>query len=93
LNFKGKKTLVVGMGKTGMALVSFLLKEGAQVMVSDSRDINDLKDMVSNFKDGAGLPLVLEGGSHSPDFFLKADMVLVSPGIPLDIPALKAARG
>ena len=37
--------------------------------------------------------MILEGGGHSPDFFLTADMVVVSPGIPLDIPALKAVRG
>ena len=91
MNFQGKKILVVGLGKTGMALVSFLLKEGARVMISDSREISELKEMLSNFK-GASPPLVLEGGGHRTDFFLSADMVLVSPGIPLDIPALKAVR-
>lgn len=82
---------MVGLGKTGMALVSFLLNEGAQVMISDSREISELKEMVSSF-DRVDPPLILEGGGHSPEFFLKADMVAVSPGIPLDIPALKAVR-
>lgn len=91
MNFHGKKTLVVGLGKTGMALASFLLNEGAQVMVSDSRELSELKEMVSAFN-WAGPSLVLEGGGHRTDFFLKADVVLVSPGIPLDIPALKAVR-
>jgi len=83
---------VVGLGKTGMALVSFLLGQGAEVMVSDSRKISELQELVSPFK-GVGLPMVLEGGVHSPGFFETADMVLVSPGIPLDTPALDAARG
>ncbi|MCG6537471.1 MAG: UDP-N-acetylmuramoyl-L-alanine--D-glutamate ligase, partial [Syntrophales bacterium LBB04] len=74
-----------------MALVTFLLKEGAQVMISDSRELSELKEMVSAFSE-AGPSLVLEGGGHRTDFFLTADMVLVSPGIPLDIPALKAVR-
>jgi UDP-N-acetylmuramoylalanine--D-glutamate ligase len=91
LEFQGKKILVVGLGKTGMALVSFLLREGAEVMISDSREISELKEMVSHFE-RVDPPLVLEGGGHSPEFFLKADMVAVSPGIPLDIPALKAVR-
>jgi len=75
-----------------MALVSFLLGQGAEVMVSDSRKISELQEMVSPFK-GIGLPLILEGGGHSPSFFSTANMVLVSPGIPLDTPALNAARG
>jgi UDP-N-acetylmuramoylalanine--D-glutamate ligase len=91
LDFQGKKILVVGMGKTGMALVSFLLSQGAEVMISDSREISELKEIVSPF-DGIGLPLILEGGGHSPAFFLKADLVAVSPGIPLEIPALKVVR-
>jgi UDP-N-acetylmuramoylalanine--D-glutamate ligase len=91
LDFQGKKILVVGLGKTGMALVSFLLRQGAEVMVSDSRKISELQEMVSPFK-GIGFPLVLEGGGHSTAFFLTADVVLVSPGIPLDTPALNAAR-
>jgi UDP-N-acetylmuramoylalanine--D-glutamate ligase len=91
LDFQGKKILVVGLGKTGMALVSYFLGQGAQVMISDSREISELKELVSPFE-GVGIPLILEGGGHSPAFFLKADMVAVSPGIPLDIPALKAVR-
>src|SRR4030042_1225060 len=91
LNFKNKKVLVVGLGKTGITLVSFLLGQGAEVMSSDSREISEMKEMVVLFK-GVGFPLILEGGGHSPTFFLKADTVAVSPGIPLDIPALKAVR-
>ena len=91
MDFKDKKILVVGLGKTGMSLTSFLLKQGAQVMVSDLRERSEVEKRVSDFK-GIGLPLVLEGGGHSRGFFLKAQMVLVSPGIPLDIPALKAVR-
>lgn len=82
---------MVGLGKTGMALVSFLLRQGAQVLVSDSRQLTEIQKQLSEH-DEIGLPLILEAGGHSSDFFLKADMVLVSPGIPLDIPALKAAQ-
>lgn len=91
MNFQGKKILVVGLGKTGMTLVSFLLRQGAQVMVSDSRELPEVEKMVSPFK-GIGLPLILEGGGHRVPFFLTADQVVVSPGIPLDLPALKAVE-
>lgn len=92
LDFQGKKSLVVGLGKTGMTLAAFLLQEGAQVFVSDSRPLAELKKSAVPLE-GMGLPLTLEGGGHSISFFLKAEVILVSPGIPLDLPALKAAEG
>lgn len=82
---------MVGLGKTGIALVSFLLRQGAQVLVSDSRQLTEIQKQVSEH-DEIGRSLILEAGGHSSAFFLKPDMVLVSPGIPLDIPALKAAQ-
>ncbi len=82
---------MVGLGKTGMALIAFLVRQGAQVLVSDSLDLNEIKKRVSEIK-AIRFPLILEGGGHSPAFFLKADMVLVSPGIPLDLPALRAVQ-
>ncbi|MGC1403128.1 MAG: UDP-N-acetylmuramoyl-L-alanine--D-glutamate ligase [Thermodesulfobacteriota bacterium] len=82
---------MIGLGKTGVSLITFLLRQGAQVMVSDIRQLTEVERLVSDFK-GIGLPLILEGEGHSRAFFLKAHMVLVSPGIPLDIPALKAVR-
>jgi UDP-N-acetylmuramoylalanine--D-glutamate ligase len=91
LNYNGQKILVVGLGKTGMAMVSFLLRQGAQVFVSDSRELPEIEKMVSPFK-GVGPPLIVEGGGHSISFFLQADLVVVSPGIPLDLPALTAVE-
>jgi UDP-N-acetylmuramoylalanine--D-glutamate ligase len=82
---------VVGLGKTGMALVTFLLNHGAQVSISDARELSDLREAASPFLE-KGFPLEMEGGGHSPSFFQKAELVLVSPGIPLDLPALRAVR-
>ena len=39
----------------------------------------------------AASPLLIEGGGHTVDFFLRADLILVSPGIPLELLPLKAA--
>ncbi|MEW6186814.1 MAG: UDP-N-acetylmuramoyl-L-alanine--D-glutamate ligase [Thermodesulfobacteriota bacterium] len=91
LIFKNKKTLVVGLGKTGMALVSFVLGQGARVLVSDSREVSEIEALLAPFL-AKGASLVWEGGGHSEVFFSKAEVILVSPGIPLDLPALEAAR-
>jgi len=82
---------VVGLGKTGMSLVTFLLNQGAEVSVSDTRELPALQKALSSFLE-KGYSLELEGGGHSLPFFQKAEMVLVSPGIALDLPALRAVE-
>jgi predicted dinucleotide-binding enzyme len=60
--------VVVGLGKTGTALVTFLLNQGAQVAVSDSRDLSDLAQALSPFKE-RGFLLDLEGGGGMGSLF------------------------
>lgn len=91
LVFKDRRVLIVGLGKTGLALVSFALKEGARVRISDQQAPDRIKALTAPFTE-AGHSLIWEGGGHSLEFFTEADLILVSPGIPLDLPALEAAR-
>jgi UDP-N-acetylmuramoylalanine--D-glutamate ligase len=90
LDFSGKKILVVGLGKTGLALTEYLKRQGSRVLVSDSRSRAELETLVPN-DPKVTPPWFIEGGGHTVDFFLQADLILVSPGIPLDILPLKAA--
>ena len=91
MELKGKKVLVAGLGKTGLALVSLLMEHGAEVLVSDTRERSGLEEQRKAFQ-GKGLPVVMEGGGHTEAFFNQADLILLSPGIPLDLPALAQAR-
>ena len=88
MELSGKKILVVGLGKTGLALTEFLKRQGARIMVSDARGREELESLLN-----AEPAVLIEGGGHTVDFFLQADQILVSPGIPLDLLPLKAARG
>jgi UDP-N-acetylmuramoylalanine--D-glutamate ligase len=90
LDFNGKKTLIVGLGKTGLALAEYLKRQGSRVLVSDSRAREELEPLIPSDPEGTP-PWFIEGGGHTVDFFLQADLILVSPGIPLDILPLKAA--
>lgn len=90
MDFSEKKILVVGLGKTGLALTNYLKRQGARVLVSDSRSRDELETLVPNDPDVTP-PWFIEGGGHTVDFFLQADLILVSPGIPLDILPLRAA--
>jgi UDP-N-acetylmuramoylalanine--D-glutamate ligase len=90
LDFSGKKILVVGLGKTGLALTEYLKRQGSRVLVSDSRSREELEPLRPSDPE-ATPPWFIEGGGHTVDFFLQADLILVSPGIPLELLPLKAA--
>ena len=78
-------TLVVGMARSGVAAAQLLQSRGRPVFVTDSG-----KPGASAELDALGIPW--EAGGHKVDRFLKADEIVVSPGVPLNIPPLKAAR-
>lgn len=84
LQFKGK-TLVVGLGLTGMSVVRFLAARGESIAVTDSRDIPPgLDTLKTDFPDVARFT-----GGFDKKAFLSADRLIVSPGISLDEPLIK----
>lgn len=88
MNLKGKKVLVVGLGKTGEAVFDFLLPRGAQVKVSEKKSPEELGSKVSFWKHKG---VMVEAGKHEPKSFLEADLIVTSPGVPL-IPELMTAK-
>ena len=90
MDFSGKRILVVGLGKTGLALTEYLKRQGCRVLVSDSRSREELEPLRPSAPEAIP-PWFIEGGGHTVDFFLQADLILVSPGIPLELLPLKAA--
>jgi UDP-N-acetylmuramoylalanine--D-glutamate ligase len=89
LELKGKKVLVVGLGKSGLAAALFLRHQGAQVTVSDVRSAEALaKDIPALLEEG----IMVEAGGHGLLTFRRQDLIVVSPGVPLDTPELVQAR-
>jgi UDP-N-acetylmuramoylalanine--D-glutamate ligase len=80
---------VVGAGRSGRALSRFLLDRGARVVLTDSAAQGLDPEVEALGRRGARLAL----GGHDESDFTGADRVLVSPGVPLDLPPLSAARG
>jgi UDP-N-acetylmuramoylalanine--D-glutamate ligase len=77
--------VVVGMARSGVAAARLLHSRGESVFVTDSG-----KPQASAELDALGIPW--EAGKHSVARFLQADEIVVSPGVPLNIPPLQAAR-
>ena len=85
MELKGKKVLVVGLGKSGLAAALFLRRKGAQVTVSDVRSAEALgRDIPALLDEG----IMVETGGHGLLTFRRQDLIVVSPGVPLDTPEL-----
>jgi UDP-N-acetylmuramoylalanine--D-glutamate ligase len=81
------KVLVVGAGKTGLAVAEFCQQRGAQVTVTDKRTGAELHAAMQQL----GERVTWELGKHIQRSFLDADLIVVSPGVP-DIEPLQLAR-
>lgn len=89
MELKGKKILVVGLGRSGMAAALFLRRRGAQVTVSDIRSAEQLgKDIPALLEEG----IAVEAGGHGLLTFRRQDLIVVSPGVSLDTPELAQVK-
>ena len=86
---RGKRVLVVGLAKTGVATSLFCAARGAEVTATDARGENEIGDAIVQLR-AAGVNLEL--GGHREDTFLRQDLIVPSPGVPADAPLLRAAR-
>jgi UDP-N-acetylmuramoylalanine--D-glutamate ligase len=85
------KAVVVGLGKSGMAAVRYLHNQGLEVKVSESQDLGQISGDELAVLEQCGVEF--ETGGHTEDFVTDADLILVSPGVPADLPVLAVARG
>lgn len=89
MELEGKSAVVVGMARSGVAAAEFLLGRGARVVAADRKPAAELPAEVTRLGErGARLAL----GAHDAATFAGADLVVVSPGVPWDLPELVAAR-
>ncbi len=88
MDVKGKKIVVVGLARSGIAAANRLSEEGAQVRVTDSKSRGLLEPFLPQLAPG----IAVETGGHDDTDFDEADLVVVSPGVPLSIPPLVQAR-
>jgi UDP-N-acetylmuramoylalanine--D-glutamate ligase len=85
IELKNERVLVVGLGNSGMACALFLKAHGAHVTVSDSKPRADLDNDIRTLLDEG---IVVETGGHGERTFRGQDLIVVSPGVPVDTPAL-----
>src|SRR5271154_919214 len=89
VELKGKRVLVVGLARTGVATALFCAARGAQVTATDSRPEHEPFDAVQKLHTAG---VTCELGAHAEELFAAQDLIVPSPGVPADMPQLLAAR-
>src|SRR5579863_591593 len=89
MDVHNKRVLVVGLGKSGVASALFLKARGARVTVSDTKPQDELKEEIPALLDAG---IAVETGGHGERTFQNQDLIVVSPGVPLDAPPLLQAK-
>ncbi|NMO15503.1 UDP-N-acetylmuramoyl-L-alanine--D-glutamate ligase [Pyxidicoccus fallax] len=89
LALSGQKVLVFGLAKSGVAALRLLRQHGAQVTALDARTEEALGEVGREVK---ALGATLVTGPTPPGLLASQDLVVVSPGVPLALPEIQAAR-
>ena len=76
-----QKILVLGLSKSGVAAAKLAKKRGADVYLSESKEIND-EEKLKKIKDLNNIGILTEYGGHSEKFINNANLAITSPGIP-----------
>ncbi len=89
MDYTGKKVLVAGMAKSGIASAQLLLEKGARVVLYDAKPLDKFPaDMFDEFAGRAEFAF----GIDPIDIALKTDALVLSPGVPTDLPFILEAQ-
>jgi len=90
MDLHGKKVLVVGLARTGIATAKFLKTKGSLVTTTEVQPKEEMKEAVEELK---GMGISMEWGGHQIETFLNQDIIVVSPGVDLNIHPIQKAMG
>ncbi len=84
-----RPVVVVGLARSGVAAARFLAGRGASVVAVDRKAEGELTAEALALREAGAR---LELGEHRRETFSGASLVVVSPGVPWELPELQAAR-
>ena len=87
MKVEGKKVVVAGFARTGQAVVKFLRNRNCAITVSERKPASEFGELPAKYPD-----VQFEFGGHVVETFMKADVIVLSPGIPDRIPPVSEAR-
>jgi UDP-N-acetylmuramoylalanine--D-glutamate ligase len=88
MDLKGRKVTVVGLARSGVGAANLLARMGAEVTVTDLRPEAQLAGAVKRLAPSVRRVL----GAHPEGLFTSSELVVVSPGVPLEMKQIISAR-
>ena len=88
MDLVGRRVLVVGLARTGLAVAKFLKAKGAVVSATEAKSPEQMREGAVEMD---GVAISVEWGGHRTGTFLQADLIVVSPGVDLNIDPLRMA--
>ena len=90
MKLEGKNVLVFGSGISGIGAADLLKQVGANPIIYDGNEELDREEIRSRMKDGAGTKVIL--GELSEEEMDRLHLVVLSPGVPTDLPVVKSLK-
>jgi UDP-N-acetylmuramoylalanine--D-glutamate ligase len=88
MDLDGRKVLVVGLARTGLATAKFLQAKGSIVSTTETKSKDEMMEAVHELE---GMGLSMEWGGHCTETFLNPDLIVVSPGVDLKMEPIQKA--
>jgi UDP-N-acetylmuramoylalanine--D-glutamate ligase len=94
-DWKGKRVIVIGAARQGVALGRFLATRGARVVMNDQKPIEQLEAVKQALNESVGsnasnIEWFL--GSHPLSLLEGTDLICISGGVPLNLPLIQEAH-
>lgn len=90
MDLKNKRALIIGSGKSGIAAVKLLYRAGAQPVLFDNNEKLEVEEIKDKFTD-AEIPKIY-AGSLPEEIEEKTELLVLSPGVPVDTPFVERFR-
>lgn len=88
MDLRGRKVLVVGLARTGLATVRFLRERGAVVSTSETKSEKEMGDVALELKRSS---VLAEWGGHTVRHFLDQELIVLSPGVDPNLEPIQKA--
>lgn len=92
MKFKDKKVLVFGSGISGVSAAALLLQEGAEVVLYDGNDRLDAAGIKEQIEGQAKGSVSVVLGAFPEALLSELSLVVMSPGVPTDLPSVNQMR-
>ncbi len=90
MNLQGKRVLVIGAARSGVAAAQYLVERGAVVFLNDLKKPEEVDIAVLTMCQELGIQLIL--GRHATVTEIRPELIIVSPGVPFEVPPIVAAK-